>query len=231
MSPVSAAGLVGVTRRAAALAIFLLAAVLPLGAQSLESVLSRSRYSPEVKAEVSREFRDAENQGIPVELLLPRLEEGIAKKVNAGRLLAALEREQGLLLQARGLLTGLDGGARLLEDQASWARAANLLSAGYGSGEVEELARASLSRLGDFRPAASLYVSLRGWGLPSSQALDLLRGLLASPIRGERFPGIMEILIEGRRLRLPPEILIRRLLAQLPETGTIEELRQKSLQP
>jgi hypothetical protein len=228
---VRAAGPVGETLRAAALAVFLLAAVLPLGAQSLESVLSHSRYSPEVQAEVRRQFREAERQGIPVELLLPRLEEGIAKKVNAGRLLVALEREQDLLLQARGLLTELDGGARLLEDQASWARAANLLAAGYSAVEVEGLARASLSRAGDFRPAASLYVSLRGWGLSSSQALELVRGLLASPISGERFPGIMEIFIEGRRLRLPPEILVRRLLEQLPEARTIEELRQRCLQP
>ena len=194
-------------------------------------MLTRSRYSPEVQAEVSRLFREAERQGIPDGLLLPRLEEGIAKKVNAERLLAALEREQDLLLQARDLLTGLDGGERLLEDQASWARAANLLAAGYGTVEVGGLARASLSRPGDFRPAASLYVSLRGWGLSAGQALELVRGLLASPISGERFPGIMEIFIEGRRLRLAPEILIRRLLEQLPDARTIEELRQKCLQP
>jgi hypothetical protein len=58
-----------------------------------------------------------------------------------------------------------------------------------------------------------------------------VRGLLASPISGERFPGIMELFIEGRRLRLPPETLVRRLLQQLPEARTIEELRQKCLQP
>ncbi len=231
LTMVRAAGLVGVARRAAALAVFLLVAILPLRAQNLESVLSRSRYSPEVQGEISRQFREAGRHGIPVELLLPRLEEGIAKKVSAGRLLAALVREQDLLLQARGLLSGLDGGERLLQDQASWARAENLLAGGYSGDEVAELARASLSRAGDFRPAASLYASLRGWGLSSGQALELVRGLLASPLSGERFPGIMEILIAGRRLRLPPETLIRRLLEQLPEARTIEELRQKCLQP
>jgi hypothetical protein len=41
----------------------------------------------------------------------------------------------------------------------------------------------------------------------------------------------MEILVEGRRLRLPPETLTRRLLQHLPEVKTIEELRQKCLQP
>jgi hypothetical protein len=228
---VRAVGPIGGACRAAALAVFFLAAVLPLTGQSLDGVLSRSRYSPEERDEVSRQFREAERQGVPVELLLPRLEEGIAKKVPAGRLLAALQREWQLLLEARGLLLELDRGVRLVEDRPSWARAANLLAGGYGSGEVRELARASLLRPGDFRPAASLYVSLRGWGLPSGPALDVARGLLASPIPGQRFPGIMEIFIEGRRLRLPPETLSQRLRQYLPEVRTIEELRQKCLQP
>lgn len=226
-----AAGPMRVPRRTAALAVFLLAALLPLNAQSLESVLSRSRYSPEVRGEVGRLFQEAGQRGIPVEMLLPRLEEGIAKKVPAARLLAVLEREQELLLQARSLLSGLDGGEKLVRDRASWARAANLLAAGYAGDEVAELARASLNRTEDFRPAASLYVSLRGWGLLAGPALELVRGLLASPISGERFPGIMELFIEGRRLRLQPETLIQRLLEQLPQARTIEELRRMCLQP
>jgi hypothetical protein len=226
-----AAGPAGYSRRTAALAVFFLVIALPLTGQSLEEVLSRSRYSPAEREEVGRQFREAERQEIPVELLLPRLEEGLAKKVPAGRLLAVLRREQDLLLEARSLLLELDGGARLAADRASWARAANLLAGGYGSGEVRELARASLARPGDFRAAASLYVSLRGWGLPSDSSLDIARALLTSPVPGQRFPGIMEILVEGRRLRLPPETLTRRLLQHLPEVKTIEELRQKCLQP
>lgn len=226
-----AAGPAGGVCRAAALVVFFLAAVLPLAGQSPEGVLSRSRYSPAEREEVGRLFREAERQEIPVELLLPRLEEGIAKKVPAGRLLAALRREQDLLLEARSLLLELEGGVKLAEDRASWARTANLLAAGYGRGEVRELAGASLARIGDFRAAAALYVSLRGWGLPSGPALDITRELLASPIPGERFPGIMELFVEGRRLRLPPEILSQRLLQYLPEAKTVEELRQKCLQP
>ena len=224
-------GPAGAACRAAALIVFFLAAVLPLSGQSLEGVLSRSRYSLEERTVIRGQLLEAERQGIPIELLLPRLEEGVAKKAPLDRLLAALSRERELLLLARGLLMELEGGAKLAEDRACWARAANLLAGGYDGAEVRELARASLARPQDFRPAASLYVSLRGWGLPSSQGLDIVRLLLASPIPGRRFAGIMELFIEGRRLRLPPDVLSRRLLEQLPEVKTIEELRQKCLQP
>jgi hypothetical protein len=226
-----AAGPAATFRRTASLALLFLAFLLPLHGQSLEAVLSRSGYSPEAREEIRKQFADAESREVPVELLLPRLEEGIAKKVPAGRLMSVLRREQELLLDARRLLLELEGGARLAEDRVSWARAANLLAAGYAREEVRDLAQAALARPEDFRAAASLYVSLRDWGLPSTPALDIARALLASPIPGRRFPGIMEIFVEGRRLRLPPDTMSSRLLTHLPQVKTIEELRQKCLQP
>jgi hypothetical protein len=218
------------TCRIAALLFFFLAAALPLSGQSVKEVLSRGRYSLEVREQVVRQFEEAKGQGVPVGLLLPRLEEGVAKKVPGERLLAVLRREQELLLEARRLLLELDGGSKLTEDQASWSRVANLLAGGYGRLEVQELARVSLARARDFRPAASLYVSLRTWGLDSEQALDIVRGLLASSISGDRFPGVMEILVEGRRQRISPETLLQRMQQYLPQVKSIEDLRQKCLQ-
>jgi hypothetical protein len=39
----------------------------------------------------------------------------------------------------------------------------------------------------------------------------------------------MEILMEGRRQRLAPEELVRRLLQYLPETAIMEELKRRTL--
>ncbi len=85
------------------LAGLLAAALLP--AQSLEDALARGRFSPEQKRAIEEQFREAALKGIPVSLLLPRLEEGIAKKVPAGRLQEALRGQAGLLLEARALLS------------------------------------------------------------------------------------------------------------------------------
>jgi hypothetical protein len=211
----------------AILAGLLAAAMLP--AQSLEEALARSRFSSGERSAIEEQFREAVLQGIPASLLLPRLEEGIAKKVPAPRLQEALRGQSGLLLEARALLLGTPGGEALLADPASWARTANLLSGALPAAEVRLLAGYCAGRPLDYRPATSLYLSLVEWGLERGQAQGLLRALLESKHSGESFPGVMEIFVEGRRQRLAAEELVRRLLLQLPGTSTMEELKRKIL--
>jgi hypothetical protein len=211
----------------AALIGLLAAASLP--AQSLESTLARSRFQPEEKKAIEEQFQQAALQGIPLELLLPRLEEGIAKKAPPARVQEALRAQLVLLLQARDLLAGIPGAEVLLEDRASWVRTANLLDGPMKPPEVRELASACLKRPADYRQASSLYVSLVEWGLEPASAMQLVRALLASRFRGDSFPGVMEILLEGRRQRLAPEELVRRLLQNLPQATTLEELRRRTL--
>ena len=108
----------------------------------------------------------------------------------------------------------------------------DLVRAGEYKGAFEELTAGEGSpafrrALGE--TADSLYLSLVDWGLERGQARDLLGALLESRQPGESFPGVMEILMEGRRQRLAPEELVRRLLLHLPEAATMEELRRRSL--
>jgi len=206
-----------------------LLATAPLTAQSLEAALARGRFPPEQQAVLAEQFRQAELQGIPVPLLLPRLEEGIAKKVPAARLEEALRRQARLLLEARALLVETPGGDALLSDPASWARTANLLSGALPAAEVRLLARYCARRPADYRPATSLYLSLVEWGLDRGRAQELLRALLDSRLSGESFPVVMEVLVEGRRQRLAPEELVRRLLLRLPEAASAEELKRRIL--
>jgi len=209
------------------LAGLLAAAMLP--AQSLETALARSRFPPEQQRAIEEQFREAALQGIPVSLLLPRLEEGIAKKVPAARLQEALRGQAGLLLEARALLVGTPGGEALLADPASWARTANLLAGALPAAEVRRLAGFCAKRPADYRQATSLYLSLVEWGLDRGKAQELLGALLDSRLPGESFPGVMEILVEGRRQRLAPEELVRRLLLHLPDTVSMEELKRRTL--
>jgi hypothetical protein len=209
------------------LAGLLAAAMLP--AQSLETALARSRFPPEQQRAIEEQFREAALQGIPVSLLLPRLEEGIAKKVPAARLQEALRGQAGLLLEARALLVGTPGGEALLADPASWARTANLLAGALPAAEVRRLAGFCAKRPADYRQATSLYLSLVEWGLDRGKAQELVGALLDSRQPGESFPGVMEILVEGRRQRLAPEELVRRVLLHLPDTVSMEELKRRTL--
>jgi hypothetical protein len=67
------------------------------------------------------------------------------------------------------------------------------------------------------------------WGLDRGRARELLRALLDSRLPGQGFPVVMEVLVEGRRQRLAPEELARRLLLQIPQAASTEELKRRIL--
>jgi hypothetical protein len=200
-----------------------------LPAQEVGALLDRAPYEKPSKEAIRRLFDRAQAQSIPADLLLPRLEEGLAKKVAPARLLQALERELDYLERARAILLEVEEGPRLLLDSASWARTANLLAAGTAEAEVRHLVRLWRARWPDYRPATWLYAALLRWGLSRPAALALLEALQASVLPGDSFAGIQDLLLEGRRLRLQPEELADRMVRRMPQVRSVEELKESVL--
>jgi hypothetical protein len=195
-------------------------------AQTVQSALASSSYSESQKIEITAFFTGIEQTGIPVELLLPKLQEGIAKRISARRVLSALEREAASLAEARTLLLGAEGGKQILSDRASWARTANLLAGGFSREEIETLIELCTPRTVTFRAATYLYVALCEWGLALEPALDLIAALLDSSIPPDRYMGVMDLLTTGRRKRIAPEELVQRIQAHLGSVNTLEELEK-----
>jgi hypothetical protein len=194
--------------------------------QTIESTLGRSTYSESQKSEIKAFFSRAEQTGIPLELLLPKLQEGIAKRVPAHRVLTVLETEAESLAEARTLLLRIEGGQMVLSDRASWARTANLLAGGIPRGEIEALIELCVSRAGTYRPATYLYVALTEWGLGRKPALDLSASLIDSSISPDRYMGVMDLLTTGRRMRIAPEELVQRIQEHLDHVTRVEELEK-----
>lgn len=199
---------------------------LPASAQSVESALERSGYSETHKHSIVTFFAEAEQSDIPADLLLPKLEEGIAKGIPAPRVLEALMKEADNLRRTRALLLSSGEGERLLADPASWARAANLLAIGIAEEEIEELISLCDPRIEGFRPATYLYVAVLEWGLPRNPALDLIGALLASSIPPDSYMGVMDLLAIGRRRRIAPEELVQRIQQHLEHAKSIKELEK-----
>jgi hypothetical protein len=212
------------------LAVFFLFAAFPVSGQNVESglikILSKSGYSDTQKASITIFFAETEHADIPAELLVPKLEEGIAKRIPAQRVLDALKREREGLLNARVLILSVEGGEQVLADRASWARTANLLAGGISETEIEGLILVCRSRMGDFRPATYLYVALREWGLGREPSFSLIGALLSSSISADSFMGMMDLLATGRRRRIQPEELVQRIEEHLKQVKTIEELEK-----
>jgi hypothetical protein len=212
------------------LAVFFIFTALAVFGQDVESAitktLEKSRYSEGQKASIITFFVETGRVAIPAELLVPKLEEGIAKRIPAQRVLDALKQEREGLLKARALILRVEGGEQVLADRASWARTANLLAGGISETEVEGLILLCRSRVKDFRPATYLYVALKEWGLGREPSFSLIGALLSSSISTDSFMGVMDLLATGRRRRIAPEELVQRIEEHLKHVKTIEELEK-----
>jgi hypothetical protein len=200
-------------------------------ADSFGQALRTSPYTEQQKSSIGMLFAEAAEKHIPEELLAPRLEEGVAKKVPYPRLIKALRDELTRLEQARDILLGVEGGRVLAADEASWARTSNLLALGVSEREISYVAGASIGRWEDYRDATVLFISLAGWGIDREAALSLAGAALESRLEGESFVGILDILVTGRRLRLDPDRLARLMARELPSVRDVEELEERVLAP
>jgi hypothetical protein len=198
---------------------------LPIHAQSVQSALERSRYSEAEKESIITFFDLAESAGIPHELLLPKLEEGIAKGIPAQRVLEALRRESENLQRTRSMLAN-SGGEQLLADPASWARTANLLAMGISEAQIQRLVALCGRHTEGYRPATYLYVAVAEWGLEEETAFELIAALLSSSIPPESYMGVMDLLAGGRRRRISPEELVQRIIQHLEHSKTTKELEK-----
>jgi hypothetical protein len=199
---------------------------LPVSAQSVESALARSGYSQRHKDSIVAFFAEMKDADIPDALLLPKLEEGIAKGIPAPRVLGALMKEAGHLRRSRALMLRSQEGKLLLADPATWARTANLLAVGVSEEEIQELIALCSSRTEGYRPATYLYVAVLQWGLARMSALDLIDALLASSIPPESYMGLMDLLAGGRRRRIAPEELVQRIRLHLEHAESLKELEK-----
>lgn len=206
----------------------LLAFVLePLAAQSPESILERSPYSQEEQQQIRLIFEYAGEIDLPIDLLTPRLVEGIAKRVSAGRLVTALELEVTRLVTVRELLEDVEAD-ELLADDAIWARAANLLAIDVDGSTVQTLALAShASDPASFRPASALLVSLIDWGVEEGAATALATASAASALDPDEYPVVLDLLIAGRARRFEVDEMTEALLDALPEVRSSRELRRR----
>ncbi|MBN2440475.1 MAG: hypothetical protein JXJ04_04000 [Spirochaetales bacterium] len=210
--------------------ILLFIVTFPINAEiSLDSILRQSTYSTGQKDSIIALFKEAAEKGIPSPLLLPRLEEGVAKKVPYEKLMIVLSREISFLEQARDLLESLDKTLILADEPLLWLRTGLLFSKGVPREIIVAIASKSIQRWDDFREATSLYLSLEKWGLSEQEALLVVESVLASGLPGQDFMGIISIFTQGRSLYISPKEIIERIEEVIGTINTIEDLEDRIL--
>ena len=196
---------------------------------ALDRALEESRYNPTERKEIEEVFSKAADSGIGVELLLPRVREAEAKQVAAGRLITALQLEIKRLEDAREILLETGTYEILLFDNAGWERTANLIAWKATRKEIQTLAAACAESVNIYLKTSYLFTSLVEWGLERELSLDLVTAVAGSKIDAEEYPGIIELLIGGRRLKMRPFDIAQRMIETLPDVDNLRQLRRKVL--
>ena len=199
------------------------------GDEKLEKALSSDRYTESQRTSIRGMFQDAENQGIDSEMLLPRIYEATAKNISVGRLVSVLAEELERFGVARELLLETPYGKELILESSAWQRAANLIAWGATDDEIRSMSNSSGGIAATFIDATHLFASLVEWGIERERAFAVVIAAMESPIAGEDYPGIIELLIQGRRIMIRPNEVISRLLLSLPRVSTFEQLKKKVL--
>jgi len=195
----------------------------------LDRVLAESSYGQNEKSEIERVFAGAAESGIGAGLLLPRVQEAKAKRVSARRLVEALLLEIERLATARDILLGAGASAAFLFDDAGWQRTANLVAWGASEDEIRLLAASCAGDVRKYLEASYLFTSLVEWGLDRETSGRLVSAVAVSKIDAGEYPGVFEILIDGRRLKLLPSDVAEQIILAADESENVRQLHRKVL--
>jgi len=195
----------------------------------VEGILEEHGYSESGIQGVLNVFLGAENKGVPGDMLVPRVQEGVAKGVPASRLQGVLKRDIDYLMSARRLFAEAEAEGVFLSRESQWKRAANMLAAGFDSDELGRLIQICKENPDKFRPISLLYASLSTWGLSNKDGLSVAEALVSSAIPTEEYEGILDLYRTARRERIRPEELTERIAARAGSSESVEELERMIL--
>ena len=196
---------------------------------SLDSALKESRYDANEQGEIAQVFADAARSGISTDLLLPRVQEAQAKRVSAERLIVVLQQEITRLDNARDILLEIERVEEFLFDDAAWQRTAILIAWGASKEEIQSLATACAEDVEKYLEASYLFTSLVEWGLERDVSVNLVSAVANSKIESDEYPGVFDVLISGRRLKMEPVGIAERMILALDEAENIRQLQRKAL--
>lgn len=194
---------------------------------SIQAILEASDYSKSEIFGLQEIFKEALELSIPAVLLVPKLQEGIAKGIPAARLSQALKRDLEYLDQARRLIERLEGADELIQRDAVWQRTAHMLLAGVEESEVASLLEICVDTPSVYRAASILYVSLKKWGLTKQENMDLIEAVVRSPIPPDEYIGMIDLFRLARARRIDPDELITRIQSHAPFTENIQDLHRR----
>ena len=217
--------------RATLLVLFFGLAVVAYGEESrgttsdgIAGALAHSGFSAASESVISELVLQAAADGIPSELLLPRVQEGVSKGVDAELVIDALSEEILYLTTSRDIIRRLPDGELILDDTSNWFRAANFLKSGQSEEALFLVAQVSAVKPDAFRPATLLFLSISEWGIEPDSALALVEAVVASNVDPQAYPEVTGLLSDAQRSRLDLTAAARQIAEQLRDGKSLRQI-------
>src|SRR6056297_3348126 len=197
---------------------------------TVQKVLREYRISQKDAERILSVCREAEQVKIPQELLIPRIREGMAKKIPISKLVDALHGDIYDLIQARNTILRIPNAEKFLQQYNLWQRTANLSAAGISSRVIGSLIEMSLTDPNAYQPTTGLYAALTGWGLSEIQGLRVVQSIVRSGLSVEEYPQVTSLFSRARQSLLSPDELIKRMESELPKVQSLRQLERRVLE-
>jgi hypothetical protein len=196
-----------------------------LSRREVSDALTRQGYSSNEKEAFETMYQTLERKNLPLEPLFRRWQQGAAKGVSPGQLLAVLEEESkwimeaGEILDLRGTRLGLDRRSEYYLN-----RFLSLRRKGISRDNLQELVDAAPDGISLDR-GSLLLLELDQWGMRGPSALRLTTALIRGPLSPDDFGYIIPLLQRGLSAGLTADILVDEIILYLPRSRDLLDLQ------
>jgi hypothetical protein len=214
----------------------LVGSILPAGTWNarFERTVESAHFTESEEQQIHNLLTEAQEDQIPVDLLVLRLEEGVAKRVPTSTLFNALELERQAYSYTRDLIVhelGLQEAERIVSDNTIWSRVTTIYRQGVPDEDLKALIamfnkQRSAERWNNFRYGGGLLIALRQWGLEETLSLQVVEALSRSSIPGEDYRAVIDLFNAGISNRTSLEDIANRIIDSAPNSRSLKVLER-----
>lgn len=214
----------------------LVGSILPAGTWNarFERTVESAHFTESEEQQIHNLLTEAQEDQIPVDLLVLRLEEGVAKRVPTSTLYNALELERQAYSYTRDLIVhelGLQEAERIVSDSTIWSRVTTIYRQGVPDEDLKALIamfnkQRSAERWNNFRYGGGLLIALRQWGLEDTLSLQVVEALSRSSIPGEDYRAVIDLFNAGISNRTSLEDIANRIIESAPNSRSLKVLER-----
>lgn len=200
----------------------------------VDGYLADPRFGQFERQQVHQLFLRAESEQVPVESLILRLSEGVAKGIRFDAVYGVLSSDLDSYVATRDLIRqelGSDEADRLLGISTVWDRTVTMERQGVKTTDLAALLRMfskqkDEERWNNYRYGGGLFLALTQWGLAKDQTLEIIEALSRSSIPGAEYRMVVDVFNEGIASRIPAEEMARRIIRFAPKSRSVAVLER-----